>query len=288
MTFPMLIALDGAILMFVWQLWKWAGRRYLAVYALQVILLGVGIWATDTRSPVTTAPVWLAALLQNGLYVVIPATAIVAAARLVDFSLPPPAQTVDWRKSLATLPLIALLVFLAGYQVMLASIWDVATDGLNGLFLLLVVTVTGIAAAAALAWSRPGRWKAAALVFAVVVSFSMQAAHRLGTYDPDGRWGKLPTLVTEQRAEAINQALQRYHNQNGRYPDALADLTPRYLVYLPTPFIIPGQSWCYAGGPDYYRVGYVYRETFSSPTSVRIHAAAGEPPGSAWECRLAQ
>jgi hypothetical protein len=90
--------------------------------------------------------------------------------------------------------------------------------------------------------------------------------------------------VTEQRAEAVNRAIQRYHKQNGDYPRMLTDLTPRYLVYIPNPLIIPGQTWCYEGGHDYYRLGYVYRQSFSSPTSVRVHAAVGKPPVSAWEC----
>jgi hypothetical protein len=94
----------------------------------------------------------------------------------------------------------------------------------------------------------------------------------------------LPTVVTEQRAEAVNRAIQRYHKQNGAYPRTLTDLTPRYLMYISNPLIIPGQTWCYEGGDNYYRLGYVHRQFFSSPASVRVHAVVGKPSVSAWGC----
>jgi hypothetical protein len=41
--------------------------------------------------------------------------------------------------------------------------------------------------------------------------------------------------------------------------------------------IINGQDWCYEGGDDHYRLGYVDREHWSSPYLVRqVHKTAGE------------
>jgi hypothetical protein len=123
-----------------------------------------------------------------------------------------------------------------------------------------------------------------ALAFAAVIVISMGYAHRLGNYGPDDEWGKLPSIMTERRAEAIHRALLRYHEHNGSYPDALPELTPRYMLYLPTPFMIPGQAWCYEGGGEHFQFGYVYREFFSSPASARTYAAAGEPVDTVWKC----
>jgi hypothetical protein len=48
--------------------------------------------------------------------------------------------------------------------------------------------------------------------------------------------------------------------------------------------IIPGLGWCYEGGEDFYRLGYVYREYFSSPASAHVYVAMGETPDSGWDC----
>jgi hypothetical protein len=40
-----------------------------------------------------------------------------------------------------------------------------------------------------------------------------------------------------------------------------------------------GQAWCYDGGANYYRLGYVYREHWSDPRlSGRLHQLKGELP----------
>ena len=167
---------------------------------------------------------------------------------------------------------------------MLASIWDVATDGLSGIFLVGTTFLAAIASALILSWKLTGRRKLAAILFAVIVPVTMIGAERLGTLDRHGVWGTLPGQVTDARAEKINQSIQRFHDENGAYPQTLSELTPRYLLYIPVPYIIPRQDWCYESGPGYYRLGYVYREMFSLPASVHIYSSAGEPPDQAWDC----
>jgi hypothetical protein len=112
----------------------------------------------------------------------------------------------------------------------------------------------------------------------------MSAWMSFGTFGLDGPWGRVPIARTERRADSIDQAIRRYHIKNGSYPTVLEELTPNYLLILPTPFIIPGQNWCYQGDMDYYRLGYVYREYFSTPAEVRIFASEGTPPDSSWPC----
>ena len=94
-----------------------------------------------------------------------------------------------------------------------------------------------------------------------------------------------PYDVTEERAARIQKAIETYHAKTSWYPLALKELIPGELLRIPLPMIIPGQSWCYQGGPNYYRLGAVYREHWSSPyLSVRVYASAGDVPDTTWEC----
>ncbi len=283
LTIPGFILFGPLLIAVVWQLWGWAGRWHPVLYALQVILLGITVVATDSHFPVSETPFWLASFTQVTVYFLIPATAIVVAARLLLLS-PSASRSTYWRRVLLSLLLCAPLLFLVGYQIMLVSIWDVATDGIGGLFLWLWVSVTAIAAAMVLAWFLPDKRKLIALAFAVMVPLCLLRAQDIGTYGPTGRWGMMPTVVTEQRAETVSQAIHSYYARNSQYPPTLNDLTPGYLVYVSPPLIVPGKTWCYEGGPNYYRLGYVYRESFSSPTTVRIHASVGNPPDTSWVC----
>lgn len=276
------ITIGGALLALFWHDWAWIGRRSLVTYPLILGLLLISVWSTDTHRVPIESPDWLAATVQLALF---PASsiAIIAAARLLR-----PDQDHSglsrWIRIFTSGALILLILLLSAYQIQLASIWDVATDGLSSIGYWQITSIAGIGAALILAWSVPGRRRVAAIVFAVMVPLMMTWAYNWGAYSPDGEWGQMPALMTEQRAEVINQALQRYHVRYGAFPAALAELTPGYLLYIPNPLIIPGQTWCYEGGSSYYRLGYVYRQWFSTPASVRIHAATGTPPEQHWGC----
>jgi hypothetical protein len=82
----------------------------------------------------------------------------------------------------------------------------------------------------------------------------------------------------------VGRAIKKYYGQHGLYPQSLNDLVPQNLVYVPKPIMIPGQTWCYEGGPDYYRQGFVYRQYFSTPAYVRIQSVGGIPPDPDWAC----
>ena len=198
------IILGGALIAFVWQVWSWVERWFLIAYAVMVLLLLVSIRTTDTQRPLIETPVWLANIVQIAVFLM-PGIAIIVAARLVHAGQVDD-KPVDWRKAILAFVLLLLLLLLVGYQIGIASIWDVATDGLGGIFLWGLTSAIGIAAAIQLAWSLPRKRNLAALAFAVVVSVSIRGAHTIGTYGPYGRWGMLPTVVTEQRAEAVNRA----------------------------------------------------------------------------------
>lgn len=71
--------------------------------------------------------------------------------------------------------------------------------------------------------------------------------------------------LTEFRSARIARALETYHARHGSYPSSLRQLTPWTLLKIPEPVILHGQAWCYQGGQDAYRLGFVDREHWSSP-----------------------
>jgi hypothetical protein len=85
--------------------------------------------------------------------------------------------------------------------------------------------------------------------------------------------------LTRARAERVKQAIETYYVREGHYPQDLQQLVPWYTVSLSQPLIMYGQSWCYQGGPDYYRFGYLDRDHWSSPIRFgRVYSAAGTSP----------
>jgi len=91
--------------------------------------------------------------------------------------------------------------------------------------------------------------------------------------------------LTEARAGKVSQRIEAYYAREGRYPQELRQVKPWYAGSLPGPFIMFGQDWCYLAGEDYYQLGYVYREHWSSPELIRrLYRSGGEPPESEAIC----
>lgn len=94
--------------------------------------------------------------------------------------------------------------------------------------------------------------------------------------------------LTEARAESIKQAIDAYNTQQGHYPQDLQQLVPGYAISFPGPVVILGQNWCYEGGNDYYRLGYLDRQHWSSPILFgRLYSSAGHAPVREDVCREA-
>lgn len=278
------IALIGILIVLVWLYWDPIKNWRWFLFAIEVLLLGLGIWAADTDRLAEIVPSWLGSIASIAAYAIIPGIAVVMAALLLRRLLSN-GQSLNWSIMIPNVLMITILFLMIGYQGMLMSIWDVATDGLRWMALWLMTSIFGIGTALLLAWSIPRKKFWAAVIFALITPLVLQQARNLGTYDRNHKWGTTPIITTEQRAAKIDHAIQQYYEKNNRYPQNLSNLIPRYILYIPNPFIIPGQDWCYEGGDEYYRFGYLYRQFFSLPVSVRIHSSAGEAPDGNWECQ---
>lgn len=158
-----------------------------------------------------------------------------------------------------------LLVFALG-SLLLASVlydlywfmvWDATTDPLGYFWMVIPIPVV-LLSGTVLCIVLPGKKKLAGflyslLIIALMIGVSARAQH--GDY----------RQLTEERAERITQGIEKYFVQKGHYPQTLQQLTPWYILSLSEPVIIYGEEWCYQGGEDYYRLGYLDREHWSSP-----------------------
>ena len=173
--------------------------------------------------------------------------------------------------------LFALSLGFFGFQIVNYRLLDTATDSVGAIItffmLVAIVIVVAFIMGWRLGWYRP--LTSQAYAFSVIII--LFAAFSFG--EPIS-----PVKVTEKRAERINRALVAYQQAKGRYPEALQDLSPKYLLYVPRQVIIPSEGWCYQGGLHYYRFGFVEREYFSMPAKVTVFGQAGSPPESGWDC----
>jgi hypothetical protein len=276
------VLFGGALLASGWLIWNRLGRWLALSYAPLLLLSVLAVWATDTYTEFPFLPSNLASIART-LVGLVPGLSVIFSGRLLGWVLADE-QSSRWRRLFVAGLLTAPLFLLMAWQAATYSAWDVATDGLGGVFMLELAFVFGVATAIHQSWSLPLKRNAFMFGFVLLILAIIMGANSFGTFGFDGAWGNVPHARTARRAEMINKAVLRYYEQKGQYPQALGDLTPNYLLYLPTPFIIPHQNWCYQGGQDYYRLGYVYRAYFSTPASVKVFAAAGQPPEASWPC----
>jgi hypothetical protein len=272
------MVLISAITTLVWQAWEWRGkRRWLAYLALLLLLLMVGGWILNPYLMLMDRPGWLYGSILIGNLFVWPIVAVVLVARLVYTSIAGD-QPSNWPATVIRLVVAVLLLLVIGDLIVTETVWVQAEDSIS--VIPVVVFTAAVAVAMLLAWAVTGWRRLVALAFALLVTFTASCAFQQGMRTS-------PTGLTEARAETIERAIQRYYGRQGHYPSRLADLMPFYLWRIPQPVIYRDQTWCYEGGDDYYRLGYVHQPAFGVPPeyiSIRIHGAVGEPPGSSWPC----
>jgi hypothetical protein len=185
----------------------------------------------------------------------------------------------DERRFAAGLPLVAILVGSSAYPVFWDGIWSAAhargfEDHLPFMHFLLSMMAGGLLALSLRGWRR---FAGPAFVFLVAV---------VATLALIWGWNVSAFELTSRRADRIDAAIAQFYQDNARYPADLAELTPRYLLYLSPAVVVRQGDWCYQGGAGYYRLGYVSGTFtyFDQDFHAEIHAQAGDLPQATWNC----
>ncbi len=257
-------------------------RRALAWPALAAVwLAGPLLWLLTPEASLSREPDAPTLAYSLVIYLVWPGLTTALAGRLVFAALTPEGGS-GWIRRGLSLASAAALIATIGGLVIYQTTWDLATDGLNALGLVsMAVLPAAVAAGMLMGWSLPGGRRLGGLAFAAVVPLA------LFQVISDGLLTTRPLDLTQARAAAMAQAIERFHAEQGHYPATLAELPAWFHTRLFEPVIWRDETWCYEGGADFYRLGYVHRPAFGVPAeyiSLKLTASAGAPPAARWVC----
>jgi hypothetical protein len=183
------------------------------------------------------------------------------------------------RACLVILVLSALVLVKALFSFYHFMVWDTTGDSMDIVWLGLSILVS-LFSSALLFSLLSGKARLAGLSYLFLIPLLIVLAARAHAVDF--------RQLTQAHAERARQAIEAYYARQGRYPQDIRDLTPWYALSLPGPVIIYGQRWCYEGGQDYYRLGYLDREHWSSPILFRrVYSATGHSPLRVDVCQAA-
>lgn len=238
---------------------------------LLLMLVGFNLMQTLPASTMSPPPRWVQFVMVP-IYFGAPGLIVVIAAVLITNGLQ---QEGKKRPFLLITLALGLLGYLA-YSTYWTSIWDQTSDGIGGLMLSHSLSVVAVGAGMVMAITLTGRQRGVGLLFAVVTPLLLLQSFEQG-------WQVSYHDLTEARADRIIQALADYHQREGTYPPTLDALAPLDLLYVPRPVELQGETWCYQGGANFYRLGAFSREFFAMPVELELYAAAGEPD-SEWAC----
>ena len=266
-----------------------AARRMYAIVWICAGLLILGMLSTPTSVLVNIFPARLSQPFDSSMaltFFLILSMAVFIAAMLLqsglkltqerqntdaveDGSTPTQHKHAGWAAAVS-LALGALLLTKAFHNLYWLMVWDTTYDPLKYMWLLFPFLAV-LFSAFTLVITLPGRTKLAGGLYVLLIPVLIVVSTIAQQVDF--------RQLTEERAERTRRVIETYYAREGRYPQDLRQLTPRYSLSLPGPFIIYGQDWCYDGGDEYYRLGYVTREHWSDPRLVGlIYETVGEMP----------
>jgi hypothetical protein len=183
----------------------------------------------------------------------------------------PAAQKNTGRLAVACFTVSGLLILKTLHNLYWLTAWDATYDPLGYIWIIVPVLVAAFSGVLLLinlsrrtVWAGLGYLVLVPGLLIVVSTFAQRVDFR---------------QLTEAFAGQVGQRVEAYYAREGRYPQDLRQVRPWFAASLPVPFIMYGQEWCYQAGEDYYQLGYVYREHWSSPELIRrVYKTAGEPP----------
>jgi hypothetical protein len=175
--------------------------------------------------------------------------------------------------------LAAFLLAGAAYMVFWEGIWSAAHARAFEDHLPFLQFLLALAAGVLLFVSLRGAKRVAGIIFVFLVTVITTLAFIWG-------WNVSAFRLTERRASRVNRAVVAYYDDFGFYPASLAELCPRYLLYLPPPVVVRQEGWCYQSGVGYYRLGYVSGQFtyFEARFHAEVYARVGDLPMERWAC----
>jgi hypothetical protein len=275
-----ILAMIGAGLTtaFIWQTvhghnrWLWLG--------LGALIAAIGIYDFAYNGLLNTFPAWVLRLLDIVSMFLIPVVLIALAGRVAVYLATAP-HSIHWSRWLAGAVAVGLLMLLLVVRIVNLFLLDGFDDWgpitLPAFFTLVALTVTLL-----LIWTLERHRAPAALAY-----FAIMAAAIYGLFMAIEQINTNPQETTVARAEQVNQAIRDYYADNSRYPASLYDLIPHYFLTIPNPVLYSDHVWCYEGGSDFYRLGYVYSPVWRAPSNtftIRVQDSAGVPQTESWEC----
>jgi hypothetical protein len=275
-TFYAVLALT-LVLTLAW----WAGSRprglLLVILSLVCLCILFITGGGAVFTPRLDYPAWVITALQvlAGVGMVL---AIFLASALLYISLHSP-EGIVWVDAAWRILLAILLVAGSAYIVYWDGVWSSMHARAFEDHLPFAQLLLAMMAGSLLALALPGWRKLTGLAFVFVICAVTIQALLWG-------WNVSAIELTENRAQRVNMAIERFYQSNGRYPGSLEELTPRYMLYVPPPVIVRLGGWCYQGGQDYYRLGYVSGQfTYQQAVfEAHIFDQAGNIPASGWNC----
>lgn len=276
------VLLIASLLALTWTL----GRAYPTLTGTAVLLglLLFNLFGIGKLSLADQTSVWLLFGVKM-VYMALPTLAVATAATLIvsGLSLRPAAGVPSSFSRQTTSKRLGLALLLLGgfiYTFWWIWIWDGTNDGVRGYLMVQVTVLATVVIGLVIGMTAAGWKRWIGVPYIILVAGLLFGAVRLmsGEVDPHHR-------VTEARASRIAAAVERFRTKTGGYPPDLATLVPTELWWIPQPMILPEQAWCYEGNPDYFRLGALYREHWSTPfLIVQVYASAGDVPETSWEC----
>ena len=172
------------------------------------------------------------------------------------------------RTAMVVIILSVLLLTKALHSFYWFMVWDTTTDSLGWLWI--QFPLLGVLIASFILFIAPlGKTKLLGFSYLLLIPALIAISARAQRVDF--------RQLTEERAEYTIELIETYHANNGHYPEDLQELSTWHIFLIPDPVIIYGEKWCYEGGDDYYRLGYIYREHWSSPNLIgKTHKSQGD------------
>ena len=176
-------------------------------------------------------------------------------------------------KKPALILLAALMLVVISYRILWDTMWSTAIGSCcleDRVYSQIIQVIPAIVAGMLLTISLPSKKSRIGFAYLVVLPLFMLALLWEGSRIPFEE-------ITQNRANEIVVALERYRaGEDNSYPETLDQLRPEYMESIPNTLPFGEDGWCYTGGKDYYRLGYL--DVRNRIVNVVNYASIGNPP----------